>query len=86
MLESIKKLREQTGAGMMDVKKALADAEGNELARPELEYDPEEGGWRLSDSLIIEGDLAIGGEVDQEWSEESEPTVKIVDEESPKRH
>ncbi|TVS23547.1 BCCT family transporter [Corynebacterium sanguinis] len=61
------------------------DAEGNELARPELEYDPEEGGWRLSDSLIIEGDLAIGGEVDQEWSEESEPTVKIVDEESPKR-
>ncbi|MCT1414942.1 BCCT family transporter [Corynebacterium sanguinis] len=62
------------------------DAEGNELARPELEYDPEEGGWRLSDSLIIEGDLAIGGEVDQEWSEESEPTVKIVDEESPKRH
>ncbi|MCT1462841.1 BCCT family transporter [Corynebacterium sanguinis] len=62
------------------------DAEGNELARPELEYDPEEGVWRLSDSLIIEGDLAIGGEVDQEWSEESEPTVKIVDEESPKRH
>ena len=62
------------------------DAEGNELARLELEYDPEEGGWRLSDSLIIEGDLAIGGEVDQEWSEESEPTVKIVDEESPKRH
>ncbi|EEI16506.1 BCCT family transporter [Corynebacterium lipophiloflavum] len=62
------------------------DAEGNELARPELEYDPEEGGWRLSDSLIIEGDLAIGGEVDQEWSEESEPTVKIVDEDSPKRH
>ncbi|MGV0388122.1 BCCT family transporter [Corynebacterium sanguinis] len=61
------------------------DAEGNELARPELEYDPEEGGWRLSDSLIIGGDLAIGGEVDQEWSEESEPTVKIVDEESPKR-
>lgn len=61
------------------------DAKGNELARPELEYDPEEGGWRLSDSLIIEGDLAIGGEVDQEWSEESEPTVKIVDEESPKR-
>ena len=38
------------------------DAEGNELARPELEYDPEEGGWRLSDSLIIEGDLAIGGD------------------------
>ncbi|MCT1492935.1 BCCT family transporter [Corynebacterium sanguinis] len=61
------------------------DAEGNELARPELEYDPEEGGWRLSDSLIIEGDLAIGGEVDQEWSDESETTVKIVDEESPKR-
>ena len=30
MMESIKKLREMTGAGMMDVKKALADAEGNE--------------------------------------------------------
>ena len=30
MLESIKKLREQTGAGMMDVKKALADADNNE--------------------------------------------------------
>lgn len=30
MLESIKKLREQTGAGMMDVKKALADANGDE--------------------------------------------------------
>ena len=61
------------------------DAEGNELARPELEYDPEEGGWRLSDSLIIEGDLAIGGEVDQEWSGESEPAFTIVDEETPKR-
>ncbi len=30
MMESIKKLREMTGAGMMDVKKALADADGNE--------------------------------------------------------
>ena len=30
MLESIKKLRESTGAGMMDVKKALTDANGNE--------------------------------------------------------
>ena len=30
MMESIKKLRELTGAGMMDVKKALGDAEGNE--------------------------------------------------------
>lgn len=30
MLESIKKLRELTGAGMMDVKKALADADNNE--------------------------------------------------------
>lgn len=30
MMESIKKLREMTGAGMMDVQKALADAEGNE--------------------------------------------------------
>ncbi len=30
MMESIKKLREMTGAGMMDVKKALTDAEGNE--------------------------------------------------------
>ena len=30
MMESIKKLREMTGAGMMDVKKALADAEGSE--------------------------------------------------------
>lgn len=30
MMESIKKLREMTGAGMMDVKKALSDAEGNE--------------------------------------------------------
>lgn len=30
MMESIKKLREMTGAGMMDVKKALADANGNE--------------------------------------------------------
>ena len=30
MMESIKKLREMTGAGMMDVKKALSDASGNE--------------------------------------------------------
>jgi len=30
MMESIKKLRESTGAGMMDVKKALSDANGNE--------------------------------------------------------
>lgn len=30
MMESIKKLREMTGAGMMDVKKALADAGGDE--------------------------------------------------------
>ncbi len=30
MLESIKKLREMTGAGMMDVKRALEDAAGNE--------------------------------------------------------
>jgi elongation factor Ts len=30
MMESIKKLREMTGAGMMDVKKALTDAEGDE--------------------------------------------------------
>jgi elongation factor Ts len=30
MMESIKKVREMTGAGMMDVKKALSDAEGNE--------------------------------------------------------
>ena len=30
MLESIKKLREMTGAGMMDVKKALADAGNDE--------------------------------------------------------
>lgn len=30
MIESIKKLREMTGAGVMDVKKALADAKGNE--------------------------------------------------------
>jgi len=30
MMESIKKLREMTGAGMMDVKKALTDADGNE--------------------------------------------------------
>ncbi len=30
MMESIKKLRELTGAGMMDVKKALEDASGNE--------------------------------------------------------
>ncbi|MFC4456490.1 translation elongation factor Ts [Deinococcus sonorensis] len=30
MMESIRKLREMTGAGMMDVKKALSDAEGNE--------------------------------------------------------
>ncbi len=30
MMESIKKLREMTGAGMMDVKKALSDADGNE--------------------------------------------------------
>lgn len=30
MMESIKKLREMTGAGMMDVKKALSDAAGNE--------------------------------------------------------
>ncbi|SDM16842.1 choline/carnitine/betaine transport [Corynebacterium mycetoides] len=61
------------------------DAEGNEIARPELEYDLEEGGWKLSESLIIEGDLAIGGEVDQDWSGESEPAFTIVDEETPKR-
>ncbi len=30
MMESIKKLREMTGAGMMDVKKALTDASGDE--------------------------------------------------------
>ena len=30
MMESIKKLREMTGAGMMDVKKALADAGNDE--------------------------------------------------------
>jgi elongation factor Ts len=30
MMESIKKLREMTGAGMMDVKKALVDANGDE--------------------------------------------------------
>ena len=30
MMESIKKLREMTGAGMMDVKKALSDASGDE--------------------------------------------------------
>ncbi|WP_425147091.1 translation elongation factor Ts [Deinococcus sp.] len=30
MMESIKKLREMTGAGMMDVKKALSDAQGSE--------------------------------------------------------
>lgn len=30
MMESIKRLREMTGAGMMDVKKALTDADGNE--------------------------------------------------------
>jgi len=30
MMESIKKLREMTGAGMMDVKKALTDADGND--------------------------------------------------------
>lgn len=30
MVESLKKLREQTGAGVMDVKKALDEAEGNE--------------------------------------------------------
>ncbi len=30
MMESIKKLREMTGAGMMDVKKALTDANGDE--------------------------------------------------------
>ncbi|AWB83583.1 BCCT family transporter [Corynebacterium liangguodongii] len=32
------------------------DAEGNEIARPELEYDHEEGGWRLSEDLIRPGD------------------------------
>ncbi|SDL57291.1 choline/carnitine/betaine transport [Corynebacterium mycetoides] len=62
------------------------DAEGNEIARPELEYDLEEGGWKLSESLIIEGDLAIGGEVDQDWGGDSEPTFTIVDEEGPRRH
>lgn len=29
MIEEIKKLREKTGAGVMDVKKALAEAKGD---------------------------------------------------------
>ncbi len=36
MLESIKKLRELTGAGMMEVKKALQDAAGDETRAVEL--------------------------------------------------
>lgn len=45
------------------------DAEGNELEVPQLEYDHEEGSWRLSESLIVEGDLAVGGEVDDTWED-----------------
>lgn len=45
------------------------DADGNELEVPQLEYDHEEGSWRLSESLIVEGDLAVGGEVDDTWED-----------------
>lgn len=43
------------------------DAEGNALERPELEYDHAEGSWRLNESLIVDGNLAVGGEVDDTW-------------------
>ena len=36
MLEQIKKIREQTGAGMVDVKKALEEANGNEEKAVEI--------------------------------------------------
>lgn len=36
MLEKIKKLREKTGAGMVDIKKALTEAEGNEEKAMEI--------------------------------------------------
>lgn len=36
MLEKIKKLREMTGAGMIEIKKALSEAEGNEEKAIEL--------------------------------------------------
>lgn len=32
------------------------DAEGNEVVRPELEYDHEEGSWRLSTPVIVSDD------------------------------
>lgn len=35
-LEKIKKLREQTGAGMVDVKKAIDEAEGDEAKAIEI--------------------------------------------------
>lgn len=30
------------------------DAEGNAVERPELEYDHEEGSWKLSESFVVE--------------------------------
>lgn len=62
------------------------DAEGNEVGRPELEYDAEEGRWKLSESLIVEGDLSVGGAVDDEWSADADPGFTVVDQESPRSH
>lgn len=64
------------------------DADGNELDLPELVYDEDQGRWKLSESLIIEGDLAIGGEVDNDWDPDAgaDPGFTIVNEQSPRKH
>ena len=47
MMESNKKLRELTGAGMMDVKKALSDAGNDEDKAIALLNDKGENAWKI---------------------------------------
>jgi elongation factor Ts len=59
MLDKIKKLRELTGAGIMDVKKALQEADGNEeKAREILRKKGQEKAAKKSDRIAGEGVIA----------------------------
>lgn len=59
MLDKIKKLREQTGAGMIDVKKALDEAGGDETKALELlRARGQEKAAKKSDRIAGEGFIA----------------------------
>lgn len=60
------------------------DKDGNPLYRPRLEYDHELESWKLSDSLIVSGDIQVGGSIDDTWEETRESPVEYVIEEDPK--